>query len=411
MSDENDTPKTICAKIVRERASAIEAALQSPPPYQSVMDKVMAAMTRPSATEIVLQSLTSHQSIMDKAMTAMARPSITEMALQSLTPHQSILDKAMAALARPSATEMALQSLTSHQSVMDKAMAALARPSATEMALQSLASYQSVMDKVMAAMARPSAIEAALQSFTSHQSIMDNALAAMARPSAIEAALRSLTTHQSIMDNAAVTMMSLGSMFVNNGSDVNHTMQQMSDIILHEKISNIFNINDLDVNFELDSETIESTVTELGAVSLPENKSDILEWYNKQSPAVQLVIGLFLGYWVSVLCNLSMPLYEDWSHIFTSTDSRQASKQVVHEARNEHDINDLKSYRFVIASVLHVRSNPTINSEILDELKNGKPVRFIEKSKRWVLIEYWCDDTGEYRKGWVFARYLLRFEI
>ncbi|EJG1821189.1 SH3 domain-containing protein [Vibrio parahaemolyticus] len=411
MSDENAPQKNVCAKIVRERASAIEAALQSPLPYQSVMDKAMAAIARPSATEMALQSLTSHQSVMDKAMAAMARSSATEMALQSLTSHQSVMDKAMAAMARSSATEMALQSLTSHQSVMDKAMAAMARSSATEMALQSLTSHQSVMDKMMAAMARPSAIEAALQSFTSHQSVMDNALAAMARPSAIEAVLRSVTTHQSIMDNAAVTMMSLGSMFVNNGSDVNHTMKKMSDILLQKNISNVFNVNELDVGFELDSETIESTVTELGAVSLPENKSGILEWYNKQSPAVQLVIGLFLGYWVSVLCNLSMPLYEDWSHIFTSTDSRKASKQVVHEARNEYDINELKSYRFVIASVLHVRSNPTINSEILDELKNGKPVRFIEKSKRWVLIEYWCDDTGEYRKGWVFSRYLRRFEI
>ena len=204
---------------------------------------------------------------------------------------------------------------------------------------------------------------------------------------------------------------SLGRMFAANDSDAICAVREMSESILQQNLFNIIDTDEIDVGFEINAEVIENTVTELGTVSLPANKSGILQWYNNQPPVIQLVIGLILSYWVGVFCNLSMPLYEDWSHIFTDTNTRVASKQVVEEANKEYDITELHNYRFVTASILNVRNKPTINSEILDELKNGKTVKFIKKSKRWVLIEYLCDQTGDYQQGWVFARYLHRFEI
>ncbi len=204
---------------------------------------------------------------------------------------------------------------------------------------------------------------------------------------------------------------SLSSMFVANDFAAIQTVKEMSDYILQQNLAGILDTSDIDAGFEINADVIEDAVTQFSTAPSPENKSGILDWFDTQSPSTQLIIGLIFSYWIGVFCNLSMPLYEDWSQLFSNTSSRVAPKLVVNEARKEYDLTDLKSYRFVVASILHVRSNPTINSEILDELTNGKNVKFIEKSKRWVLVEYLCDETGEYRTGWVFARYLHRFEI
>ncbi|EGQ8609203.1 SH3 domain-containing protein, partial [Vibrio parahaemolyticus] len=204
---------------------------------------------------------------------------------------------------------------------------------------------------------------------------------------------------------------SISRMFVANDSVAIQAVREMSGSILQQNLAGILDNSNVEAGFEINADAIEDAVTQFSTAPSPDSNGGVLDWYNNQPPSTQLIIGLIFSYWIGVFCNLSMPLYEDWSQLFNDTNSRVAPKLVVTEAHKEYDLTDLKSYRFVVASILHVRNDATINSEIIDELANGKTVKFIEKSKRWVRVEYLCDETGEYRVGWVFARYLHRFEI
>jgi hypothetical protein len=159
-----------------------------------------------------------------------------------------------------------------------------------------------------------------------------------------------------------------------------------------------------------DFDTLEEVVVGLGEASSPRNIISPMEWYDNQTPSVQLIIGLVLAYWINIFSSLSMPLYDDWTYLFEKESTRVASKLVIKAASNEYDVSELASYRFIDASILHVRANPSINADIIDEIVNGKVVKFIIKSKRWVQIEFICEDTGEHKVGWVFSRYLRKFE-
>ncbi len=84
-----------------------------------------------------------------------------------------------------------------------------------------------------------------------------------------------------------------------------------------------------------------------------------------------------------------------------------------HNTINEVDINKnvtSSHYRFVVANILHVRNTPSRKGDIIDELSCGKIVKILAKKRRWCLIQYEDEDTGEIKEGWVFLRYLKRFK-
>lgn len=187
--------------------------------------------------------------------------------------------------------------------------------------------------------------------------------------------------------------------------------QYSDDALCHVLTGQESELTSTDVTIELNDVEVEESLVELKQVSSISDEASFLAWYDSKKPSIQLLITLVLNYWLSVFVNLSMPLYEDWGYIFQQENSRTAVKSVVREASKEFDLQYLEDYRFVIATSLHVRASASINSEVLDSLSNGKVVRFISKSKRWVKVEYLCPDTGDEQVGWVFARYLAKFEL
>jgi len=49
-----------------------------------------------------------------------------------------------------------------------------------------------------------------------------------------------------------------------------------------------------------------------------------------------------------------------------------------------------------------------MGSEIIDDLYLGKTASVLNKEKRWLFIK--ChDDTGSLKQGWMFLRYLHKF--
>tara|TARA_R110001583_G_scaffold174257_1_gene328695 strand:+ start:1958 stop:2887 length:930 start_codon:yes stop_codon:yes gene_type:complete len=175
------------------------------------------------------------------------------------------------------------------------------------------------------------------------------------------------------------------------------------------EISEFFEKRNSSVHLD-DFYTLEAVVVELAEASSPKSTLSTMEWYDSQTPSVQLVVGLILAYFINVFSSLSMPLYDDWTYLFEKESTRVASKLVIKTAVNEYNISELSNYRFTDAPILHVRVNPSINAEIIDELEKGKVVKYITKNKRWVQVEFVCKDTGEKKIGWVFSRYLRKFE-
>ncbi len=134
------------------------------------------------------------------------------------------------------------------------------------------------------------------------------------------------------------------------------------------------------------------------------------QWLEKLSHATRVaVIYLILPYFLAIIANLTTPIYEEWWREYVDIDHRTAKKEIIREANDFYSQDDLKGYRFVYATTLHVRKLGNMNSEIIDELYFGKTVSVRKKLKRWSYIEYHDEDTGELKQGWVFSRYLHKF--
>lgn len=162
----------------------------------------------------------------------------------------------------------------------------------------------------------------------------------------------------------------------------------------------------------VDVEQVENTVAEIsGDYSSPEEFFNaFFKLLEKLGNAARIaVIYLVFPYLLSIVANLTTPIYEEWWKEYSGSDHRVAKKEIIREANEAYRPEELNGYRFVYATILHVRSSGSINSEIIDELYLGKTVKIIEKVKRWSHIEYQDSDSGELKQGWVFSRYLEKF--
>ncbi|QVM88603.1 SH3 domain-containing protein [Pseudomonas lalucatii] len=161
----------------------------------------------------------------------------------------------------------------------------------------------------------------------------------------------------------------------------------------------------------VDVEQIENTVAEIsGDYSSPEEFFNaFFKLLEKLGNATRIaVIYLVFPYFLSIVANLTTPLYEEWWKEYAGGDHR-AAKKIVREANEVYRPEELNGYRFVYATILHVRSSGSISSEIIDKLYLGKTVKIIERVKRWSHVEYQDSDSGEPKQGWVFSRYLEKF--
>lgn len=73
------------------------------------------------------------------------------------------------------------------------------------------------------------------------------------------------------------------------------------------------------------------------------------------------------------------------------------------------DRQSLKGHRFTTVSLLNLRDNPSMNSNVIDSLPIGTVLRIINKSNRsWLLVE--VEINGELEQGWVLRRYTTYFK-
>jgi len=134
-------------------------------------------------------------------------------------------------------------------------------------------------------------------------------------------------------------------------------------------------------------------------------------WLGQQTPRVRNVfLFLILPYVVAIVANWTTPIYQEWWNERATTDPRVVKKEIILEAQERYGAARLREYRFVYASQLHIRAGGRMQAEIIDSVTLGKSVRVIRRKKAWTEIEYLNNNTDQLSRGWVYSRYLQKFE-
>jgi hypothetical protein len=118
--------------------------------------------------------------------------------------------------------------------------------------------------------------------------------------------------------------------------------------------------------------------------------------------AVPLLIGLFL---------LALEPYA--KKLLETPQKQQSAKGVKKAARQAvgRDARELlETFRFVRATQLTVRATPRARAPAIGQLRFGQVVRVLEKTRDFTLVEWKSDDGKAEVQGWVFSRYLQRFD-
>lgn len=131
----------------------------------------------------------------------------------------------------------------------------------------------------------------------------------------------------------------------------------------------------------------------------------------QQKPTVQLMLWLFfrkaMDWLIAGAIGAAMGHYAP----AVLGESPQAAKKVLQEkARTMVGSPELLTeYRYVSAKVLIVRQNPRARSPKVERLPFGKAVKLLKKEKNFALVLWTDKESGTEIQGWVFARYLGKF--
>lgn len=131
----------------------------------------------------------------------------------------------------------------------------------------------------------------------------------------------------------------------------------------------------------------------------------------QQKPTVQLMLWLFfrkvMDWLIAGAIGAAMGHYAP----AVLGESPQAAKKSVQE-RVRTVVGSpelLVAYRYVSAKVLIVRQNAGARSPEVERLSFGKAVKLLKKEKNFALVLWTDKESGFEIQGWVFARYLDKF--
>jgi len=99
-----------------------------------------------------------------------------------------------------------------------------------------------------------------------------------------------------------------------------------------------------------------------------------------------------------------------------SMDNQSLNKNIKRDISKELNNNKeadkkylLNTYRFVDCDNLNIRVSNSIKSRSIYNLNRGSIVKIIKKQKNWTKVEYKNEDETVVIIGWVFTRYISRF--
>ena len=181
---------------------------------------------------------------------------------------------------------------------------------------------------------------------------------------------------------------SQGGMTLSSKRVVAEELQTLSDQIIHNASLNTSN-------------SLEESINNL-----------INEIQLQRDPWTQKLLMWFICPLIIVICaSVINPIIDDKIKPYLNSDKRTIVKELKSTVNSVIDNkNALSSLRYVSADILNVRSSASRKSEIIGYLYFSSAILVIEKKKNWTLVEWSEPDTDVKVTGWVFSRYLKKFQ-
>ena len=139
----------------------------------------------------------------------------------------------------------------------------------------------------------------------------------------------------------------------------------------------------------------------------------IAEIRAQKDPLIQkILIWLLYPIIVGVILSIVNPISEHYVSSYFKYDKRMQEKKLKSMAKNVvSDLDALRSIRYVGADHLNVRAKPSQQSESIGVLKFASAVIVLERRKSWTLVEWRDVENNTSIQGWVFSRYLKKFNL
>lgn len=161
-------------------------------------------------------------------------------------------------------------------------------------------------------------------------------------------------------------------------------------------------------------QSVREMVSEASGQSTPEALlSEILEAIKKipDSRLQKVVCVVFIPLLLMLISVALAPVSDFYIKKWLEGPKQEAKKQVVEAASAAiGDLRILAEHRFVTAKTLVVRLNPSSRSPAVADLHFGQTVRVLRKQKDFTLVLWTGPGGNEQIQGWVYSRYLNRFE-
>jgi len=354
--------------------SSSQIVLDSMNPSSSVQ-RVLDSMNPSSSVQRVLDSMNPSSSV-QRVLDSMNPSSSVQRVLDSMNPSSSI-QKVLDSMNPSSSIQKVLDSMnpsSSIQKVLDSM-----NPSASIQKVLDSMNPSSSIQKVLDSMNQSSSIQKVLDSMPFDRT-SQLALASLSQSEAFHKSIATLS--QPGYFNAAISVISEHAMVNNACSDLENT--------------------------ELDTQQIEDC---LQGVSSSSDQKTFLENFSKLPVLLQyLIFFIFMQVLIpqinSISANILTPHVE--KYLSSTTDVKRDKLKEISKVGQLANIQT-QGLRFITGNNVRLRSSPSTNSAILDELQLGQVVLVLSKKKNWIEVQY-NYNNDETLQGWVFTRYTSNFK-
>jgi hypothetical protein len=147
--------------------------------------------------------------------------------------------------------------------------------------------------------------------------------------------------------------------------------------------------------------------------SLEESINNLInEIQLQRDPWTQKLLMWFICPLIIIICaSVINPIAEDKIKPYLNSEKRTIIKELKSTVNSAIDNKSaLSSLRYISADILNVRSSASQKSEVIGYLYFSSAILVIEKKKNWTLVEWSDPDTSVKVTGWVFSRYLKKFQ-
>lgn len=130
-------------------------------------------------------------------------------------------------------------------------------------------------------------------------------------------------------------------------------------------------------------------------------------------PKLQKVLWLIVVPMVFLLLNVVLaPIGDFYVKKSLEEKPRQEAHKAVKQAASDTvgDLRLLSDYRYVATQSLMIRSSASAKSPVMGQLHFGQTVHVLQKNKDFTLVSWTSPDHASSVQGWVFSRYLKRFD-